>query len=105
MHFRLAVFVYCRLYGFPTDPLRREQLGTRWAISNNTGTVALGTEEQMDTLLDYLDLTVSGEREKAQTLQEESNALVEKLRSLSGKVSLEIAERGLHGRCSMVTFF
>jgi hypothetical protein len=102
---RLAVFVYMRLFGLPTDALRKEmQTEGRWFLVG-VGTLASGNEGQIDRLVGVLDNLVDSEQNKAETLRRESQGLQLKLDSLSQKLSLAIAERGLRGRCSMVTFF
>lgn len=102
MHLYLAVFIYQRLFGFPTRPLKKGAVSGRSCLANDITTAALGDEWEMDKLLTILDDIREAERETAGGLIVELRKLAEEAASLSSELGLAIAERRLHGRCRMV---
>jgi hypothetical protein len=105
MQLRLAVFVYMRLFQIPTTPLRKEKHDQGFWLVGDSGTLATGSDEEITGLLALLDQLIGTEKHTAMKLQLEAKKLQSHLRSLSQNFSLAIAERRLHGKCSMVTFF
>lgn len=104
MHLYLALFLYQRLFGFPTRPLAKSTVGHRPCLANNSITVALGDDQKMDKLLATLDEIRETEREPADELMAGSRRMAEEFATLSNELGLAIAERKLYGRCRMVGF-
>lgn len=102
MHLYLAVFIYERLFGFATHPLKKGTVAGRSCLANDVTTSALGNDKEMDKLLTILDDIREAERETAGRLLVELRKLAEEAASLSSELGLAIAERKLHGRCRMV---
>ncbi len=104
MESSLAIFLYLRLFGRQSSNLGKISQGKECFLLG-VGTVASGSDEQIDRLVALLDGMIESERGMADTLRIRSAELQVKLKSLSQKLSLAVAERGLRRRCSMVTFF
>ncbi len=104
MQFRLAAFLYFRLFDIPSDPLRKVK-ETEYFVLLQLGAAALGTEEQIDGLLRLLETVQEDERHTAKELRQEAGRLERGLQLLSLKLNLAIAERKLRRRCGMVTFY
>lgn len=102
MHFYLAVFIYQRLFGFPTRPLKKGTVGDRSCLASDVTTCALGEDQKMDDLLAVLDNIREAERATADRFMEELRKLTGEVASLTSDLGLAIAERKLHGRCRMV---
>jgi hypothetical protein len=100
--FRLAVFVYKRLFQQHAPALRVEQLTTDWVLQGD-GTTALGTKEQIDGLLQHIQKLLETEQAVAQTLIDRAGVLQKDFQALQSKLEYAIASRRLHNGCDLVT--
>jgi hypothetical protein len=110
MHYRLAAFVYMRLFHSSGAAVskRNQNVGSQtssWVLESGTGAVALGTEEDMDRIMSDLDQLVEREKGTAERLQKDARTLERKLSSLRGELNYAIAARRLRKRCDLVPFF
>lgn len=111
LHIRLGVFVYRRLFGLPTEPLRKQEQGQYWSIEGATtvpnvvGVSALAATEALDSLIQAMEGIVDQNRLRAGQLHSESKALRTKAVELRNKLELEIASKKLHHGCDLVRFF
>jgi hypothetical protein len=113
MHYRLAVFVYRRLFRSLDFVLHKREpsnwvKGTSssgWYIDGFDGQPAQGTEQQIDALLSSLDVLMKNEKDTAERILEKARALETHLASVTGELTYAIAARRLHKRCDLVSFF
>ena len=109
MHFRLAVFVYRRLFRSLDRALSKRNPNPAgaglWMIEGFDGTSAQGSEQQMDTVLRKLDELVEREKGTADRLRADANALADRFSLLCAELSYAAAARRLHKRCNLVPFF
>jgi len=108
MHYRLAVFIYLRLFRFQTYSVRRERVNTykpdRWSLTGGDYTLAVGTENQIDLLIADLDRHQESEIENALRLRGNAEALQSRYMKFLQQLDYAIASRRLRGRCDLVNF-
>ena len=102
-HFRLAVFVYKRLFQQSAPALRVEQMGTDWTIQGECCTAALRSKEQMVGLVAQIDKLRDAEKATAQMLLAKLGELQREFQKLMPKLEYSIAARRVHGGCDLVT--
>lgn len=105
MHYRLAVFVYKRLFRFPAAALRVEQADPFWTLNGENATLAFGSKEQMEMLVGLLDKLLASEEVTARTLREKAGEMQKSFQELTPMLDYAIASRRLRKRCDLVTFF
>jgi hypothetical protein len=105
MHLRLAVFVYARLFGMLTPALRTESQGAEWGLHGDSVTLAWGSKEQIDRLVELLDRLVQSEATKGRLLHHRLPKINEALGDVNRELEFAIASRRLRKRCDLVTFF
>ena len=105
MHYRLAVFLYQRLFRFQTFALRKQEERGSWHVTGAQYTLAVGSEEQVDALIADLDRLQESENESALRLRESAGALQSRYTEFMEELAYAIADRRLDGRCGLVKFF
>jgi len=105
MHLRLAVFVYARLFGMLTPALRTELQGAECGLYGDSVTLAWGSKEQIDRLVEVLDLLVQSVATKGRLLHHRLQKINEALGDVNRELEFAIASRRLRKRCDLVTFF
>lgn len=105
MHYRLAVFVYKRLFRIPTQALRTDQPDSYWTLNGEDSTLALGSKEQIDALVKALDNLLESEEATARTLRAQAGELQRSFQELTPELDHAVASRRLRGKCDLVTFF
>jgi hypothetical protein len=109
MQYRLAVFVYRRLFQSLDRALSKRNPNPggaeTWSIEGFDGTAAQGSERQIDTVLSELDRLIEREKSTADRLRADALALADRFSSLRAELSYAIAGRRLHKRCNFVPFF
>jgi hypothetical protein len=108
MHLRLGLFVCKRLLGLPTralypEPQYPEQ--DRVNLHSEEGTVAVGSKDEIATLVGCLDGLLDSEAQTGMALRDRIAELQQVFDRLVPKLDYAIASRQLHGRCDLVTFF
>jgi hypothetical protein len=104
-HFRLAVFIYKRLFQQHAPALRLERNDPYWTVSGEGCTAALGSKEQMDRLVALIDKLRVSEEATAGRLLANAGGLKKEFQELLPKLEYAIAARRLHNRCDLVTLF
>jgi hypothetical protein len=104
-HFRLAVFIYKRLFEQQAPALRVEQMDPYWTVNGEGCTAALGSKEQMDALVALIDKLRETEEATARRLLGKAGELQRQFQELLPRLEYTIAARRLHNRCDLVTFF
>ena len=104
MNCRLAHFVYLRLFQLPSGNVKKDEGGNRWILNYGAYVAAVGTSEQIDTLVNLLDKLVEAERDHAAQLQRREAGLREKFTRVSESLDFAAASCHLHGRCDLVPF-
>jgi hypothetical protein len=104
MQCELANFVYKRLFRFTTGSVRKTQDSEGWLLIYGSQSVAAGTPEQLDVLIEMLDNLLESEKPRATALQTKRAALQTRFSELVAKLDSAIASQRLHGRCDLVTF-
>lgn len=105
MHFRLAAFVYKRLFRQQAPALRLEQTESYWTMQGEGCTAALGSQEQMEALVEQIDRLLESEESAAKSLMDKIGELQKSFQELMPKLEHAIAARRLHKRCDLVRFF
>jgi hypothetical protein len=111
MHYRLAVFVYRRIFHLETRALSTMCQGQYWTLEGApllrdvTGSAAYASEEQLDHLIAELDKIVNERRGQSEHLVATSMKLLAQLQGLHRMFEHAIAGKKLRGRCDLVTFF
>lgn len=105
MHYRLAAFVYKRLFRIGKGWLDIVQMGQHWTLSGEGATLALGSKEQMETLVELLNKLLVSEEADAQALRSRAGELERSFVELTPMLDYAIASRWLRKRCDLVTFF
>lgn len=104
-HFKLALFVYQRLFGlFERPVVKNARNPPHWELVGFEGTPAVGSEQQLDGLISVLDDLMVREKNFAERLQAEARLLEKSLSSLSAELAYAIASRRLRKRCDLVPF-
>ncbi len=103
MHLRLACYLYMRCFGLPVGALRKvNSEGKVWL--QNSGTLATGTDEQIDKLVELLDTILEGEGNSASSIRQQAEVLRSRQEVLIRRLGLALAEKRLRGTCSLVMF-
>lgn len=108
MHYQLAVFLYNRLFRFPTVVLQKAEepnVGSHYSLTGGAYTLAVGTAEQMDALIADLNKLQQSENEPVTPLRDRAGALQSQYTKFMEELDYAIANRQLHGRCGFVKFF
>jgi hypothetical protein len=111
MQYRLAVFVYRRLFHLETNALSTMSQGQYSTLEgapvlpDMTGSAAFAPEEQLGHLTVELDRIIFERRGQAAHLAETSKKLLGELQELHRMFEHAIAGKKLRGRCDLVTFF
>jgi hypothetical protein len=105
MNCLLAHFVHMRVFQFPTGVLKKQEERDRWILSNGAYTAAVGSADQLDQLIEFLNQQVDSERARGATLLALETSLRTRFTALSGDLDFAIASRRLHKRCGLVSFF
>jgi hypothetical protein len=107
MHYKLAIFVYERLFGLPTSALQVGRLGETgsWAIDGASTTLAQGQKERLEELLEQLNDLLDSQRSVAERLLSQALELQQEFTQVSRLLHFAIASRRLRRRCDLVTFF
>ena len=105
MHRQLALFVYNRLSGFATSKLAIEPQGeTTFTLAGMDRHLALGSREQMEALLAFVDKLLVSERPRTTELRGKLAAFHEDFNMICAELDYAIASHRLRGRCDLVTF-
>ena len=108
MHYRLAVFLYMRLFRFPTGAIQKEEKEMHpphfW-LKGGSYTLAVGSSEQMDALIAHLNKLQQSETEAVSALRDRAGALHSRYINFLEELDYAIATRQLPGRCEFVKFF
>lgn len=110
MHWNLGTFVYNRLVVSADARLWMQaqadgQIPDCHILSDGGATVAKGSKQQMQNLVQSIDAVLAARRGQASEFQAGLAKLKEQQRALSQQLSLAIAEKKLRNRCALVTFF
>jgi|GEM_PF-2316731 hypothetical protein len=111
LHLRLGGFVYRRLFGLPTEVLRKQSQGQFWSLEGAptvpdvTGAASIAYEGQIDRLIKVVNDCMAANRERATQLQNEARGIYARSVELRAKLELAIASKKLRKRCSIVPFF
>jgi hypothetical protein len=106
MHYRLAVFVYKRLFRIGKGWLITEDIdGSAWGVSGDSARLAVGSKEQMERLVGLLNGLLKSEEATARTLKEKAGQVQADFLAALPPLDHAIASRRLRGRCDLVTFF
>ncbi len=105
MHFRLAVFVYKRLFRIGKGWLTTENTGSVWGVSGDGATLATGSKEQMEMLVGLLNGLLVSEEAAARALKAKAGELQTNFQAVIPPLDRAIASRRLRRRCDLVTFF
>ncbi len=106
MHYRLAVFVYKRLFRFPAPALETSNMNdsTNWTLNGEDATLACGPEERISGLVTQVNKLLVSEKSKAEMLRGRLTSLQKEFQELMPRLSHAIAVRRLRHRCDLVTF-
>jgi len=107
MHYQLAVFLYNRLFHFPTVVLRKEENDSQSAhcwLKGDPYTLAAGTPEQIDTLIADLNKLQRSENEAVTPLRDRAGTLQSRYTTFMEELEYAIATRRFHGGCEFVKF-
>ena len=107
MHYRLAVFVYKRLFRIGKGWLTTEPNSNRsiWSVSGDGATLAMGSKEQIEKLVEILNALLESEEVTAGTLRYTAEKVQTEFLAALPALDHAIASRRLRGRCDLVTFF
>lgn len=108
MHHRLAVFVYKRLFGIQTAPLRISGDGGPEPYRTLTGedaAIALGSLQEMEALVQELNGLLESEGASARILRDKATKLQIFFSNVVPALDYAIASRRLRGQCDLVPFF
>ena len=105
MNCLLAHFVYMRVFQFSTGVLTKREERENWILSNGSYTAAVGSSEQLNQLIEFLNKLVDSEKAHGAALHALEGALRTRFTELSPDLDFAIASRRLHGRCDLVSFF
>jgi hypothetical protein len=106
MHLHLALVVYRRLSGFPVGAARVVNQGPDWVMHIEDRAAAVGSEQQVDAVVEILDGLVESEAATARGLGEKIAGLNRKLMvEVVGALDYAAASRRLRRRCDLVPFF
>jgi hypothetical protein len=107
MHFRLAVFVYKRLFRLQAPALRAEEMypGPNWILNGEGCTAALGTKEQIEGLVAQIDKLLDSEQATALDIQDKLTELQREFQLLIPSLDYAIVVRRLRKKCDLVPFF
>ncbi len=103
-HFRLAVFVYKRLFKQHAPALRVVPMEPHWTVQGEGCTAALGSKEQMDGLVAQIEKLLESEQATARRLLNIAGELQNDFQELMPRLEYAIAARRLRHRCDLVTF-
>jgi hypothetical protein len=104
-HFRLAVFIYRRLFQSSDLALFKRDRNPGWVLEGFQGTPAAGTEQELDAVLDVLDNIIEREKRTANQLLAKAHFLEQELSSICSELKYAIAARRLRKGCDFVHFF
>jgi hypothetical protein len=106
MHYRLAVFVYKRLFRLHAPALREYgQQGDYFTLEGEGCIIALGSAEQLKRLTEHIDQLLESEEPTARALRDKAVVLQQNFQEIMPKLDYAIASRRLRKRCDLVTFF
>ena len=109
MQYRLGVFIYRRLcHSLEMALSKRNPNQTQtdyWVLEGFDGTPAAATEQELDTLLVYLDNLMVREKGTADRLLQNARGLEQQLTSLRAELNYAVAARRLRHKCDLVPFF
>lgn len=104
-HYKLALFIYHRLFGLFEHPLSKNARNPPlWELVGFEGTPAVGSEQQLDALISVLDQLIVTERKVAERLQADSRGLDKSLSTLRAEINYAIASLKLRKPCDLVPF-
>ena len=105
MHYRLAVFIYKRLFRLTAPGLVTSNMndGTNWTLNSNA-TLACGSEERISGLVTQVNNLLVSEKSTAEMLRSKFASLQRDFQELMPMLEYAIAARRLHNRCDLVTF-
>jgi hypothetical protein len=105
MEYRLALFVYKRLFRFPAAALTVTDYDSYWTLNSQDATLAVGSKEQVGALLDLVNSLLTSEENTACVLRSKAGGLQKDFQELTPMLEYAIASRRLRKRCDLVTFF
>ena len=107
MHYRLAVFVYKRLFRFSAPALLTSLMndGAYSTLNGEDATLACGSEEQVSHLVAQVNKLLESEKGTAEMLRRRLADLQKSFQELVSALDYAIAARRLRKRCDLVTFF
>lgn len=105
MQLNLALVVYGRLMEFGEAALKIDQHPDGACLSNGGANWAKGQPGQMKDIMKFMDGSIEANRDRASQLRRELESLKQQQITLAEAFSLEIAAKGLPGRCNLVPFF
>jgi hypothetical protein len=89
-------------FQFPTGTLRKQAERDHWLLTNGSYTAAVGSSEQIDRLIEFLNKRVDSEPVHGRTLHAMEASLQKRFAAISDELDLAIASRRPHGRCDLV---
>lgn len=107
LHYHLAVFLYMRLFRFPTGAILKEDKDMHpphYWLRVGSYTAAAGSSEQMDALIADLNKLQESGNEMVTPLRDRAAALHSRYIKFMEELDYAIAARRLHGRCEFVRF-
>jgi hypothetical protein len=105
MHYRLAVFVYKRLFRIGKGWLTTEHTDSLWGVSGDGATLAIGSKEQVESLVSILNGLLESQEATARALKDNAGQMQTDFLAALPPLDHAIASRRLRGRCDLVTFF
>jgi hypothetical protein len=105
MPYRLGVFIYRRLFRTLEMALFKRNQNPGWVLEGFEGNPAAATEQELDSLLVYLDGLMARERSTADRLLRNARVLEQGLTSLRRELNYATAARRLRHKCDLVPFF
>ncbi len=111
LHLRLGGFVYRRLFGLPTEVLRKQSQGQFWSLEgaptvpNVIGAASIAQEAEIERLIKVVNDCMVANREQATQLQNESDGIYNRSLALRSKLESALASKKLRKRCDLVPFF
>jgi hypothetical protein len=105
MHYRLAVFIYERLFLLQTGRLELNCSALPCTLNGEECTIATGSREQLEALTEELDRLRVSEGATAHSLRNQAAELQKNFTGLTPALDLAIASKRLRGKCGLVTFF
>ena len=105
MHRTLGNFVHGRLILNAESRLYIQENTDGSVLMDGSTSLAKCTNAQINNVLEWVNGVMVGRRAQAAELRDGLDKLEERRDAISRQLSLAIAEKKLHRRCALVTFF